>query len=215
MVVDPSEFADFNCASAPELVFNQNLNLTAGKHVYKVKREELIAKRDFDTEFNVTNLTSETANLTVEVSFACPVTSVITQKLVLNANESIMKLVKDDVLKAVNSEWVYIRFITDKDLAASIGMRNVSPCVNATPFDWNTGAKLNAGESQWYEMDITTLKQNKKHLGLSFTNHADAVALVNVEVALDCEDFGADGITVHPSPDERQITRKDVLIIKY
>ena len=150
-------------------------------------QHDLIAERDFDTEFNVTNLTSETANLTVEVSFACPVTSVITQKLVLNANESIMKLVKDDVLKAVNSEWVYIRFITDKDLSASIDMRNVSPCVNAVAFDWNTGAKLNAGESQWYEMDITTLKQNKKHLGLSFTNHADAVALVNVEVALDCE----------------------------
>ena len=26
-----------------------------------------------------------------------------------------------------------------------------------------------------------------------------------VKVALDCEDFGADGITVHPRPDERHI----------
>ena len=32
-----------------------------------------------------------------------------------------------------------------------------------------------------------------------------------VKVALDCEDFGADGITVHPRPDERHITRQDVL----
>jgi len=32
-----------------------------------------------------------------------------------------------------------------------------------------------------------------------------------VEVALDCERFGADGITVHPRPDERHITRQDVL----
>lgn len=31
-----------------------------------------------------------------------------------------------------------------------------------------------------------------------------------VKVALDCELFGADGITVHPRPDERHITRKDV-----
>ena len=31
-----------------------------------------------------------------------------------------------------------------------------------------------------------------------------------VKVALDCEDFGADGITVHPRPDERHIRRKDV-----
>ena len=32
-----------------------------------------------------------------------------------------------------------------------------------------------------------------------------------VQVAMDCERFGADGITIHPRPDERHITRKDVL----
>ena len=31
-----------------------------------------------------------------------------------------------------------------------------------------------------------------------------------VKVALDCENFGADGITVHPRPDERHIRKKDV-----
>ena len=31
-----------------------------------------------------------------------------------------------------------------------------------------------------------------------------------VKVALDCERFGADGITVHPRPDERHIRRSDV-----
>jgi pyridoxine 5-phosphate synthase len=32
-----------------------------------------------------------------------------------------------------------------------------------------------------------------------------------VRVAKDCEHFGAEGITVHPRPDERHITRRDVL----
>ena len=32
-----------------------------------------------------------------------------------------------------------------------------------------------------------------------------------VQVAIDCERFGAEGITVHPRPDERHITRQDVL----
>ena len=32
-----------------------------------------------------------------------------------------------------------------------------------------------------------------------------------VQVAIDCERFGADGITVHPRPDERHITRQDVI----
>lgn len=34
-----------------------------------------------------------------------------------------------------------------------------------------------------------------------------------VQFALDCERFGADGITVHPRPDERHITLKDVLAL--
>ncbi len=35
-----------------------------------------------------------------------------------------------------------------------------------------------------------------------------------VKVALDCEAFGADGITVHPRPDERHIRKTDVLDLK-
>lgn len=35
-----------------------------------------------------------------------------------------------------------------------------------------------------------------------------------LKVALDCEAFGADGITVHPRPDERHIRRSDVLDLK-
>jgi pyridoxine 5-phosphate synthase len=35
-----------------------------------------------------------------------------------------------------------------------------------------------------------------------------------VQVAIDCERFGAQGITVHPRPDERHITLKDVYDLK-
>ncbi len=35
-----------------------------------------------------------------------------------------------------------------------------------------------------------------------------------VKAAIDCQKFGADGITVHPRPDERHITYKDVREIK-
>lgn len=34
------------------------------------------------------------------------------------------------------------------------------------------------------------------------------------QFAMDCERFGADGITVHPRPDERHIRRSDVLALK-
>ena len=37
----------------------------------------------------------------------------------------------------------------------------------------------------------------------------------NVEhVAIDCERFGADGITVHPRPDERHIKHDDVFALR-
>ena len=35
-----------------------------------------------------------------------------------------------------------------------------------------------------------------------------------VQVAIDCEKFGADGITVHPRPDERHIKKSDVVALK-
>lgn len=35
-----------------------------------------------------------------------------------------------------------------------------------------------------------------------------------VQFALDCERFGAQGITVHPRPDERHIRRADVRALK-
>ena len=62
-----------------------------------------------------------------------------------------------------------------------------NPCLDAIPFDWTTGAFLGAGEAQWYEMDITSLIENKQHLMLTFINHSDENAWINVAVALDCE----------------------------
>ena len=35
-----------------------------------------------------------------------------------------------------------------------------------------------------------------------------------LEAAINCQNFGADGITIHPRPDERHITNKDVYAIK-
>ena len=35
-----------------------------------------------------------------------------------------------------------------------------------------------------------------------------------VQAAIDCQRFGADGITIHPRPDERHITKRDVYEIK-
>ena len=35
-----------------------------------------------------------------------------------------------------------------------------------------------------------------------------------IQFAMDCERFGADGITVHPRPDERHVRREDIMLLK-
>lgn len=50
---------------------------------------------------------------------------------------------------------------------------------------------------------------------IAFLRNARGGNVPNVQqVALDCERFGAQGITVHPRPDERHIRRSDVLALR-
>ena len=181
----PGKYDSFVC-DAPVLKFDEELNLTAGEHVYKVLRQDLIAARDYAYDFHVINNNSTAAKLLVETAFACPVKSAVEQTLTVGAQEEVAVGIKGNVLASVESEWVYIRMTAEQDLIAYIGVRNTNPCANAVPFDWTTGASLQAGESQWYEMDITSLKQNKQHLKLNLVNHSNERAIVSLEMALDC-----------------------------
>ena len=181
----PGKYDSFVC-DAPVLKFDEELNLTAGEHVYKVLREDLIAARDYAYDFHVINNNSTAAKLLVETAFACPVKNAVEQTLTVEAQEEVAVGIKGNVLASVESEWVYIRMTAEQDLTAYIGVRNTNPCANAVSFDWATGASLQAGESQWYEMDITSLKQNKQHLKLNLVNHSNERAIVSLEMALDC-----------------------------
>lgn len=182
----PGEYDDFLNPAA--LVLDEDITLLAGTRVvYKALREDLIAGRGYAAEFYVTNAGAADAGLKVEVAFNTPVKSVVTQELNVAAGETLVKKIKGGMLDVVNSEYVYIGLTAEADMTVTVGMRNTDPCVTATPFDWTVGATQEAGTSQWYEMDITSLKENKQHLYLEFNNHANSVALVNVEVALSCE----------------------------
>ena len=182
----PGEYDDFLNPAA--LVLDEDITLLAGTRVvYKALREDLIAGRGYAAEFYATNAGAADAGLKVEVAFNTPVKSVVTQELNVAAGETLVKKIKGGMLDVVKSEYVYIGLTAEADMTVTVGMRNTDPCVTATPFDWTVGATQEAGTSQWYEMDITSLKENKQHLYLEFNNHANSVALVNVEVALSCE----------------------------
>lgn len=62
-----------------------------------------------------------------------------------------------------------------------------------------------------YEMTKLSVNINK----IASLRNARGGNLPNVNLAAErCEQFGADGITVHPRPDERHITYRDVEILK-
>ena len=179
--------SDFSCTGATPLQLEKKYNLTAGQqYIYEVEWNDLIAPRNYVTEFTVVNQNAAPANLKTEVAFACPVKSVIEQNLTIGANSMEIKKVVDNVFSMVDSKVGYIRFTADQDVVISVNLRNNEPCLRSIPFDWNVGAKQEAGTTQWYEFDITSLKENKQHLELGFTNHASGIALVGLEIALDC-----------------------------
>ena len=179
--------SDFNCTGATSLQLETKYNLTAGQqYIYEVEWSDLIAPRNYITEFTVVNQNANPANLKTEVAFACPVKSVVEQNLTVGANSMEIKKVVDNVFSMVDSKVGYIRFTADQDVVISVNLRNNEPCLRSIPFDWNVGAKQEAGTTQWYEFDITSLKENKQHLELGFTNHASGIALVGLEIALDC-----------------------------
>ena len=178
---------DFDCTSAAQLQLEKKYNLTAGQeYIYEVEWDDLTAPRNYVTEFTVVNSNGASANLKTEVAFACPVKSVVEQNLAVGAHSVVTKKVVDNMFSMVDSKVGYIRFSADQDVVISVNLRNNEPCLRSIPFDWNVGAKQEANTTQWYEIDITSLKQNKQHLELGFTNHASGIALVGLEIALDC-----------------------------
>ena len=100
VVIPPGKYDDFDGAAAPELRFDTELNLTAGQHVYKVKRDALLGGRRLASEFIVTNNGANQATLTVETAFASPVKSSIDQTVVIDGNTTVVKAIKDNVLKS-------------------------------------------------------------------------------------------------------------------
>ena len=161
-------------------------NLT-GAHVFEAYLEDLIAKSGYVTEYTIVNNNDAPANLKLEMAFSLPVKGVIEENYVIDANSTVVLPVNDNLFKALNSEMAYIRYTTDKDLTLSVSQRKNTPCVNSIPFDWTTGVKQEAGKTQWYEMDITSLVNNKQHLQFTLKNLSKELSLVNLELALDCD----------------------------
>jgi pyridoxine 5-phosphate synthase len=72
---------------------------------------------------------------------------------------------------------------------------------------------IHAEKIYFYSFDMTKLSVNINKIATLRNARGGNVPDV-VKVALDCERFGAEGITVHPRPDERHIRFNDVYDLK-
>lgn len=190
VVVEQEEldkYAGFDYQNAAQLPFEQAIALTAGQSVvYKVAKKDLIAPQNKMINLVVANKTAQEAKLLTETAFSVPVKGLMEQTVVVAANGSEVKAVKDNILKTIKSDVVYIRFTADQAMEIKFTMEDYYPCENSVFFDWNTGVKHEAGTSKWYEIDLAPVVNGNQSVKLTFTNHSNQIALVSGEIALNC-----------------------------
>ena len=79
------------------------------------------------------------------------------------------------LIGGINELYIYITMDVD-----------VLTCDDAIEFDWSKGAVHNAGDTQWYHFDITSVEENEQQVKLTFTNHSEELAVIYGEVAMHC-----------------------------
>ncbi|MBO5674246.1 MAG: hypothetical protein J6S09_08160, partial [Paludibacteraceae bacterium] len=90
----------------------------------------------------------------------------------------------------VDAQEVYLEIISDQELGFGLDVKNptTNPCLreDLISFDWNKGATLTPNKIQWYDVDITKIKDSGKHIKLTFTNPTNTIVWVAAVVSIDC-----------------------------
>jgi hypothetical protein len=99
----------------------------------------------------------------------------------------------------INSQTAYIRFNATQELTVQLNyvvvneeVMNAKPveiasCEKSQLLDWNSTIKQSGLETKWYEIDLSTIKQNDEHLQLTFTNKSNNIVVVMGEILRACE----------------------------
>ena len=196
----------FNPSVAPALEIGKEYVLN-GETVLKVNLDVLKAPVGHKTVCKIVNPNAVAVNLKQEIAFSTPVTSnnvqeknlLVVEDTTLDISSKMIANVKSDVayfrlttVETLNLVIEYVKLETTKPSTPSDPSTPSAPaimapsCDESYAFDWNSSVKQKALMTKWYELDITSLKQNKEHVQLSFTNHHNSVVLVMGSILLDC-----------------------------
>ena len=170
----------------------------SGGHIFEVPMATLSAPRGMKAEFVITNNTGVDAVLTKQISFANPVKTTIDKELPVAANATVVKEVVNNMAGVIHSQTAFIRFNATQELTVQLNyvvvndeVANAKPveiatCEKSQLLDWNATVKQSGLETKWYEIDLSTIKQNGEHLQLTFTNKSNNIVVVMGEILPSC-----------------------------
>ena len=171
----------------------------SGETVFEIDLATLSAPRGMKAEFVVTNNTNADDTLAQSLSFANPVKNTIEKRLPVAANSSVTMEVVNNMAGLINSNKVFVRFVTNGELTIQLNyvvvndeVVNAKPvvlptCENSELLDWNSVVKQKGLETKWYEIDLASIKQNDQHLQLSFTNKSKNLVVVMGDILPTCK----------------------------
>lgn len=160
----------------------------AGTQWYKFAGD-LFENEGLFSRVRLVNRSAKTVTITSGITVDCQYTAATQASIKLPARfdlavavptwvvGQLKKLVDNDV------QALYMPITTDQPIAFSFG---VEACETAIPFDWTAGHTQEAFTTQWYEVDIASVKANEQQVKLTFTNHSNTIAWVGSLVSLDC-----------------------------
>ena len=169
---------------------------------YKLSLDWLESQADYSSLY-LANKGSQTAHVTIGMVPDCKYTTGTKVTLPIPAGFDLGLVAPNIVGRLLNelsrlerlygkvdSKDVYLEIHADQELGFGLDVVNATtnPCLreDLISFDWNKGATLTPNVAQWYDIDITKVKDSGKHIKLTFTNPTNTIVWVASVVSIDC-----------------------------
>ena len=191
------------CLNAIELQHGKEYVHEAGaKQWYKISLDLLKSEADFSS-FYLANKGNQRANVTIGMVPDCQYTTGTKITLPIPAGFELGALapnILDNLIKElqrfettynkVDAKDVFLEIVTDQPIHFGLDINNAitNPCLreDLVTFDWETGAKIEAGKATWFDMELDAVRNLGSHINFTFTNHADSIVWVATVVSVDC-----------------------------
>ena len=169
---------------------------------YKISLD-LLKSTDAFSSFYLANKGNQRANVTIGMVPDCQYTTgtkitlpipagfelgALAPNILGNLIEELTRF--ETTYNKVDAKDVYLEIKTDQPIHFGLDVTNAAtnPCLreDLVTFDWETGAKIEAGKATWFDMELDAVRNLGSHINFTFTNHADSIVWVATVVSVDC-----------------------------